>query len=89
MYTVCYTPRAAKDLAALPAPVRERVALRVNALADAPHGPGVVKLTDGGDPPVYRVRVGRDYRVLFTVDDGAELVAVVAVGPRKDIYRRR
>jgi len=34
----------------------------------------------------YRVRQG-DYRILYSIDDQALLVVVVAVGHRKDIYR--
>lgn len=88
-YHVGYLPRAAKALAELPLPVQRRVATRVNELAAAPRGPGVVKLKGSETPPIYRVRIGRDYRVLFTIDDATRTVAVVTVGPRKDVYRRR
>jgi mRNA interferase RelE/StbE len=36
----------------------------------------------------YRVRVG-DYRVIYSVDDAARIVAVEKVGHRGDVYRRR
>lgn len=88
-YTVRYSPRAAKQLAALPAAVQVRLLDRTELLAEEPRGPGVVKLKDPGSEPIYRVRAGRDYRALFTVDDARREVTVVAVGPRKDVYRRR
>lgn len=35
----------------------------------------------------YRVRVG-NYRVIYQIHDNELVVLVVAVGDRKDIYRR-
>lgn len=87
-YQVRYTPHAAKQLADLPARAQARILARGDDLGTAPRGSGVIKLEDGGQPAVYRARVGQ-YRLLFTVDDARQLVEVVAVGPRNDVYRRR
>ncbi len=38
--------------------------------------------------PNFRLRIG-DYRVIYSVDDAAERVAIVAVGHRREIYRGR
>jgi mRNA interferase RelE/StbE len=35
----------------------------------------------------YRLRVG-DFRVLYAVSDAARTIEIVAVGNRKDVYRR-
>ena len=37
---------------------------------------------------VYRLRVG-DYRVLYEIHDAELLVLVLAVGHRREVYRRR
>ena len=89
VYQVGFTSRAEKQLSSLPRRVQARILDKADALADSPRGTGVVKLKDGGEPPVYRLRAGRDYRILFTIDDTAQSVTIVAVGPRKDIYRGR
>ncbi|MBN1345940.1 MAG: type II toxin-antitoxin system RelE/ParE family toxin [Phycisphaerae bacterium] len=38
----------------------------------------------GGDE--YRLRVG-SYRILYTVDDSGQVVEIIAVGHRRDVYR--
>ncbi len=40
-----------------------------------------------GHPGHWRLRVG-DYRVVYTIEDGQLVVWVVAVGNRREIYRR-
>jgi mRNA interferase RelE/StbE len=36
--------------------------------------------------PILRVRVG-DYRILYQVDSLAQVVLILAVGHRRDVYR--
>lgn len=50
-----------------------------------PRPPGAKKLA-GGDGE-WRVRTG-DYRVVYEIHDKTLRVLVVAVGHRRDIYRR-
>lgn len=38
--------------------------------------------------PNFRLRVG-DYRVIYSVDEAEEEVLVVAVGHRREVYRKR
>ncbi|SIC55892.1 Gp41 [Mycobacteroides abscessus subsp. abscessus] len=54
----------------------------IKTLATTPRPDGCTKLT-GRD--AYRVRV-RDYRVLYTVNDGELVVLVVKVGKRGSVY---
>jgi mRNA interferase RelE/StbE len=56
----------------------------IDALADAPRPPGVVKLAGRDD---YRVRVG-DYRIVYAVDDAERLVLVARIAHRREVYRR-
>lgn len=85
-YEVKFTVRAEKLLGALPKVVQARVAKRVAALAVAPRGGEVLKLTSI-EPPVYRAKAGRDHRIVFAIDDSRQLVLVVWVGNRRDAYR--
>jgi mRNA-degrading endonuclease RelE of RelBE toxin-antitoxin system len=88
-YTVTFNDRAKAQLGRLPRAVQDRMSKRAAALGEAPRGRGVKKLTDSGEPPSYRVWVGRDYRLLFVIDDAAQEVVIVGAGRRKDVYRRR
>ncbi|MEM9216250.1 MAG: type II toxin-antitoxin system RelE/ParE family toxin [Cyanobacteria bacterium P01_F01_bin.150] len=60
---------------------------QVNAsLAQNPRPDGCKKLK-GKNKIYFRVRVG-NYRIIYTVDDGVLLIVVVAVGHRKEIYKK-
>ena len=80
------TDRARRALRGLPAEVRERVARRIEALADDPRPPGSRRLK-GPLGHLRRLRVG-DYRVGYEVDDRAAQVIIRAVGHRRDFYDR-
>jgi mRNA interferase RelE/StbE len=75
--------RAEKELASLPDAIMQRILDRLQKLAENPHGPGTKKLQGGGG---YRLRVG-DYRVLYDVFLQERVIAVYAVGHRRDVYR--
>ena len=57
---------------------------RILVLESNPRPQGCKKLSGREE---YRLRVG-DYRVLYVVNDAAGAIEVVAVGNRKDVYRR-
>jgi mRNA interferase RelE/StbE len=82
-YSLFLKRSAAKDLEAVAAKDRRRIVERIQALATEPRPPGVEKLS-GAEK--YRVRQG-DYRILYTIDDGANTVVVVKIGHRRDVYR--
>ena len=82
-YRVLIKRSAEKELDALPASVRERIAVRLLTLEENPRSSGVKKLQ--GEES-YRLRVG-DYRVLFTINDRQRVVTIYAVGHRREVYR--
>ncbi len=84
-YRVLIKRSAAKELEALPAKDRRRVAARIQALSADPRPPGCEKLS-GADR--YRVRQG-NYRIIYSVEDEVLTVMVVKVGHRRDIYGKR
>ena len=84
-YEIRITPSAQKEMDRLPGQQRGRVEAAIVALADYPRPVGSLKMQ--GVENTYRIRVG-NYRIVYRVYDHELVVLVVAVGDRKDIYRR-
>lgn len=63
--------------------VLRRVDAKIRSLADDPRPHGCIKLAGMEG---YRVRVG-DYRIIYTVDDTAHVVEIIAVDLRERVYR--
>jgi len=76
--------RAEKDLERLPPRGAARVIAVLRRLAEDPRPAGASKLVavDG-----YRMRVG-EYRIVYDVDDAAEVVTVYRIRHRREVYRR-
>ena len=85
-YRIELVPEAEKSLARLAPKQRQRLATKIDALAENPRPPSCKKL-EGADPPLYRI-VSGDYRVLYSVRDDDATVLVVRIGARKSVYRR-
>ena len=83
-YNVRIKPSAVKELEAIPAKDRRRIATKIQALASNPRPVGCEKLA-GHDK--YRIRQG-NYRVLYTIEDDVLIVTVIAIGNRREVYRR-
>jgi mRNA interferase RelE/StbE len=84
-YRVEVAPAAVRQLRKLDPPARRRVQAAIELLKEEPRPSGAKKLV-GGDGE-WRVRTG-DYRVVYEIRDSVLLILVVAVGHRRDIYRR-
>ncbi len=84
MYTLLIKHSAERDLRGLPEAIFQRVNSKILALRDDPRPPGVGKLTS--DLEGWRIRVG-DYRIIYQVDDGAQVVTIVRVKHRREVYR--
>jgi mRNA interferase RelE/StbE len=83
VYRIKVTPRAQKDLKALPTRERQRVAEQIDALKLDPRPTGCRKLK--GREGFYRIRAG-DYRVVYQIEDEVLLILIVRAGDRKEIY---
>lgn len=84
-YRIDVSPSAARQLRKLDPAARRRIQAAVELLATDPRPPGAKKLV-GGDGE-WRVRTG-DYRIVYEIHDQVLLVLVIAIGHRRDIYRR-
>ena len=85
-YQIIIARGAQKDMAGLHPDVRADVDKHILALGDDPRPPGVVSLK-GKRRGYLRVRAG-EHRIIYAVDDKTQTVAVVAVGPRGNVYKR-
>ena len=85
-YRVEVAPAAVRQLCTLDPVARRRIHAALELLGEQPRPSGTKKLV-GGDSE-WRVRTG-DYRIVYEIHDDVLLVLVVAVGHRRDTYRRR
>jgi mRNA interferase RelE/StbE len=88
-YRVELATSAAKELRELKKRIQPRlmesIGERIDALAEDPRPPGVEKIE--GHDDLWRVRAGKDYRIVYTVEDDVLLVVVAKIGHRREVYR--
>lgn len=82
-YAIFILRRAQRELGQLPREDYERVRETISALGQDPRPPGCLKLTGREG---WRVRTG-DYRVIYEIDDKRQVVTILHVGHRRDVYR--
>lgn len=83
MYSLNISRRAMKDIARLPDNYPRLVSQHLDSLAQNPRPSGAKKLTV---EPGYSLRVGV-YRILYDIDDAAQVVTVYRVKHRREAYR--
>ena len=77
-----FRPAAARQLRKIEPQARERLRGAITLLAVDPRPPASRQLHGR---PGWRVRVG-DYRIIYTIDDGLLVVAVITLGHRREVY---
>ncbi len=89
-YTTRFTSQAQRDMLKIPRQDAVRILHRLTEFQQAMDAGDTsafdVKALQGNNAR-WRLRVG-DYRVVYTVEDGQLIVWVLAVGNRRDVYRR-
>ena len=83
-YEVEFRPSARKSLDRIPKKDRLRIEGAIELLQSNPYPPAAIKLTERSE---YRVRVG-NYRVVYDLVRGKLVILVLAIGHRKDFYRK-
>ena len=83
-HRIFFAPAALRQFRKLPAPVQKRLSPHIDALADNPRPPGVVKLSGTSD--IYRIRVG-DYRIIYEIQDIGLVILILKIGNRRDVYK--
>ncbi len=81
-YQVLILRRAQKELAAISKPDYGRVRDAVITLAENPRPSNCKKLVGREG---WRIRVG-DYRVIYEVEDTKQIVTILHIGHRRDVY---
>ena len=84
MYSLRLSPRASKEVEALPGKVRKNVYAALKLLQSDPRPEGTRAL-QGDLAGNYRLRVG-SRRIAYSVDDRARMVSVWHVGDRNRFY---
>ena len=82
-YQIHILQTAEKEMGKLSVEIHDRISNKLLSLENNPRPKGVKKLSTQEQ---YRLRVG-NYRVLYTVDDSTEVVTIVSVGHRREVYR--
>ena len=84
-YRVYIKRSASKELEAVARNAdRQRLTVQIQGLGSDPRPLGCEKLAGYDDR--YRVRKG-DYRVIYSIDDTAQIVTVFKIGHRREVYR--
>ena len=83
VYELKLARSAKKEVKLLDGVIRGRAIHAIRSLTNDPRPPGCRKLV--GATNRWRIRVG-DYRILYTIDDSAHLVEIVAVRHRSKAY---
>ena len=84
-YRVELAPSAARRFKRLSRSVQARLGARIDALAQDPRPHGMQQLS--APERFYCIREG-DYCIIYQVQDEAQLVLVLKVGHRREVYRR-
>lgn len=82
-YSLFLKKSAERDLRKIPHTELQRIIQRIKELAATPRPSSSEKLA-GQD--AYRIRQG-DYRIVYTVDDDRQLIEIIKIGHRREVYR--
>ena len=83
VYQVNFTRSAFRSLERIPEPFYTAIKRSIIRLADNPRPSGYKKLKGVAG---YRIRIN-DYRVIYDILDDILTIEIIAIAPRKEIYR--
>jgi mRNA interferase RelE/StbE len=84
-YEVGFKPAALRQLRKLNDEVQAAIVAKVESLADDPRPEDCKKLK--GEKDLYRIRVLKNYRVVYEIQDKQLVITVIKVGHRRNVYR--
>ncbi len=85
MYEVLVKPAMLRQTKKLDLPTQIAVQEAIDSLVDDPRPEGCTKLK--GAENLYRIRVAKNYRIIYEIQDKQLIVIVVKVGHRREVYR--
>lgn len=83
MYEIKFARTATKELRSLPSQIIQRIAGKIDQLAEDPRPKNCRKLQ--GYDNLWRIRIG-DYRVVYEISDQIKVVEIRRVRHRRDVY---
>jgi len=84
-YKILIKHTAEKSLSTLPNKIHDKIIQKIIDLSNEPRPRNSKKLEFLN---YYRIRSG-DYRILYIINDDKNIIEIVAVDHRKDVYRSR
>lgn len=84
-YTIRFAPSVRKDWRRLPAAMTEQIQDVLLALGNNPYPTGCKKIR--GYDHYFRIKIGKQYRIVYEVADAIRIVIIVRIRHRKDVYR--
>jgi mRNA interferase RelE/StbE len=83
MYRIELRRKVQRSLDKLPKHDFDAVLDTVKDLTNSPRPKGVEKIKSAG---LWRVRQG-DYRIVYSIDDKQQIITIVRIGHRREVYR--
>ncbi len=87
-YEIRIAPAAERAIGKLSASVQVAILDKLEELAEDPRPADCEKVRELAQYSVFRVRVRKDYRLLYQVKDETAWILVLKVADRKEIYQR-
>ncbi|MBN1168067.1 MAG: type II toxin-antitoxin system RelE/ParE family toxin [Methanospirillaceae archaeon] len=84
MYQIRFSSSSYKYLLNLNIQIRKRIFLKIETLKEDPMPHGSVRIK-GTKEEIFRIRVG-EYRILYEVDHGIEIIDIIKIGKRSNVY---
>ena len=84
-WQVIIEKQAKKTLKKLPRPLKKRIQVVIDNLANNPFPSGHRKIT--GQENVYRIRVG-DWRISYAVHENVLIILIVEIASRGNAYKQ-
>lgn len=85
IYQIVLKRSVMKDIRRIPRSILAALQSRIAALAHEPFPPGAEPIE--GYDHYYRIRMG-NYRVVYEVASTVQIITVIRIGHRKDVYRK-
>jgi len=86
MASIVLSKKAGKSLRRMDERIKAQLIARLEGLAIDPTGAAGVKPMEGDYEGCHRLRHG-DLRVIYHWDKAADVIVILAIGPRGDIYK--
>ena len=84
-FRVEFSHQAAKELKRLDRTTIKRIEARIDELAQDPFNPRISQQKET-DPESRKSRVG-DWRIIYQVEEGQQIINIAAIRPRSRAYR--